>query len=79
MPSLSTILIYFRKARKEYICDRCGKVIKKGEYYYRYWISKKKTLKMFCVNCAKILYGDVITEALKVREELEKKRGRVRV
>ena len=37
------------KARKPHTCRLCGRVIEKGEYYYRFGIFKSRCL---CVECA---------------------------
>ena len=38
-----------KKARKPHICRICGRIIEKGEHYYRYMIFARCCL---CVECA---------------------------
>ncbi len=43
-----------RKARKEYICTKCKKVIAKDEYYFcedRFLASLNKNQTKICSNC----------------------------
>lgn len=40
-----------QKARKEYTCSKRGEVIKKGDEYYRFWLTRFLPLKILCLGC----------------------------
>lgn len=49
----------WQRSRKEYVCYRCERIIKKGELYYRkYIIASFRPPKSFCLNCGVIASGD---------------------
>lgn len=40
-----------QKARKEYTCAKRGEAIKKGDEYYRFWLTRFSPMKILCLGC----------------------------
>lgn len=40
-----------QKARKDYVCSKCEKPIKKGEEYYRFSLTRFQKLRPLCLSC----------------------------
>jgi len=64
--------LYKQRARKEYKCGKCGRVIRAGEEYYR--ISKRYWKSVRCIDCKprpSELHTGYVADLMAVAEELD--------
>ena len=62
------------KARKEYKCDICGKIIKKGEEYYRFKLTRFSPVQIRCANCkpkpSEMTTSDFLAQVYEIEERI---------
>jgi hypothetical protein len=63
-----------QKARKDYVCSRCKKEIKKGEQYYRFSLTRFQALRVLCLSCkpkpSQMTTSDFLSQMYAIEEDM---------